>query len=95
MTGSKMDIPKELFEQIKFLEDLFTVEPKKLKEITDHFITELDKGMNSYLMYLISEANSCKVSALREEALYGTPPTPFDPPLTIQAHEPNLGHVLP
>ena len=44
MVGSKADVPKELLAQIQYLEDLFTVDTKKLKEITDHFITELDKG---------------------------------------------------
>lgn len=44
MTGSKADIPKELIAQIRYLEDLFTVDTTKLKEITDHFISELDKG---------------------------------------------------
>lgn len=38
------DVPKDLVAEIKRLEDLFTVEKTKLKAITDHFITELDKG---------------------------------------------------
>lgn len=45
MTGSKADIPKDFLEQIRFLEGLFTVDTKKLKEITDHFVSELAKGM--------------------------------------------------
>ena len=38
------DVPKDLLEQIKELEALFTVDQKKLKEITDHFVKELEKG---------------------------------------------------
>lgn len=44
MAGSKADIPKDLLEQMRWLEKLFTVDTQKLKEITDHFISELDKG---------------------------------------------------
>ena len=45
------DVPKSLLEQIKELEDLFVVDQKKLKEVTDHFIKELEKGMSR--LYLI------------------------------------------
>lgn len=38
------DVPKDLLAEIKRLEELFTVPKEKLKEITDHFIKELDKG---------------------------------------------------
>lgn len=47
MAGSKTDMPKELIAQIRHLESLFTVDTKKLKEITDHFISELDKGKHA------------------------------------------------
>jgi hexokinase len=40
------DVPKDLMEQIKILEEQFFVPTQKLKEITDHFITELDKGLS-------------------------------------------------
>jgi hexokinase len=43
--GSMADVPKDLLDQIKRLEELFTVPKEKLKEITDHFVTELAKGM--------------------------------------------------
>jgi hexokinase len=39
------DVPKDLLQEIKRLEELFTVDQTKLKAITDHFIFELDKGM--------------------------------------------------
>ncbi|KAF4123989.1 hexokinase [Geosmithia morbida] len=45
-TGSKADIPKGLLEQIRHLEDLFTIDTQKLKVITDHFISELAKGLS-------------------------------------------------
>ena len=38
------DVPKDLLEQIKELERIFTVDKAKLKEITDHFGDELAKG---------------------------------------------------
>lgn len=40
-----MDIPKNLLEEVKRLEELFTVDTNKLKEITDHFVSELTKGI--------------------------------------------------
>lgn len=40
------DVPKELKDQIKRLEDLFTVPTEKLKTITDHFVSELTRGMD-------------------------------------------------
>jgi hexokinase len=45
MAGSKTDIPKDLLEQIRQLEREFTVPVEKLKQITDHFVSELTKGM--------------------------------------------------
>lgn len=38
------DVPKDLLQEIKRLEEQFTVDTAILKKITDHFITELDKG---------------------------------------------------
>ena len=42
--GSKADVPQDFLDQIKRLEDIFTVDQKKLKEITNHFVSELAKG---------------------------------------------------
>ena len=42
--GSMMEVPKEVHEQIKSLEKVFTIDGAKLKEITNHFIKELEKG---------------------------------------------------
>lgn len=44
MSGSMADVPKDLADEIHKLEKLFTVESAKLKEITDHFVSELAKG---------------------------------------------------
>ena len=38
------DVPKDLLDQIKELERLFTVDKAKLKEVTNHFVKELEKG---------------------------------------------------
>jgi hexokinase len=40
-----VDVPRDLVEQIKRLEELFSVDQVKLKHITEHFISELEKGM--------------------------------------------------
>lgn len=42
--GSKTDFPQDLLEQVKKLEDLFTVDTQMLKKISDHFVSELAKG---------------------------------------------------
>ena len=39
------DVPKNLQEQIKELEKLFVVDSTKLKEITNHFVSELAQGL--------------------------------------------------
>ncbi|KAK0274908.1 hexokinase [Friedmanniomyces endolithicus] len=44
--GSMADIPKDLLQEIKRLEDLFTVDTAKLKAIVEHFISELAKGLS-------------------------------------------------
>ena len=42
------DVPDDLLEQIKHLEEIFTVDGAKLKEVTNHFVKELDKGKSSF-----------------------------------------------
>ncbi|KAF1816138.1 hypothetical protein P152DRAFT_454379 [Eremomyces bilateralis CBS 781.70] len=44
--GSMSDVPKDLLQQIERLEGLFTVPQEKLKAITDHFVSELAKGLS-------------------------------------------------
>ncbi|KAI5363809.1 putative hexokinase, ATPase, nucleotide binding domain-containing protein [Septoria linicola] len=44
--GSMADIPKDILGEIKRLEEIFTVDTTKLKAITDHFISELAKGLS-------------------------------------------------
>lgn len=41
------DVPKDLMQEIKRLEDMFTVPKEKLKAITEHFVKELEKGIYS------------------------------------------------
>jgi hexokinase len=40
------DMPRDLKEQIDKLEEMFIVPTSKLKEITDHFVKELEKGLS-------------------------------------------------
>jgi len=40
------DMPKDLLQEIKRLEEMFIVDTTKLKAITDHFISELAKGLS-------------------------------------------------
>ncbi|KAK6528125.1 hexokinase A, variant 3 [Arthrobotrys megalospora] len=44
--GSMHDVPKDLMDQIKILEDLFSVDTQKLKFITERFTKELGKGLS-------------------------------------------------
>lgn len=46
MAGSKMEMPKHVQAQIDELEEIFTVKSDKLKAISEHFISELAKGMS-------------------------------------------------
>lgn len=46
--GSFIEIPKSLQGEVKALEEQFTVSGQKLKQITDHFVSELDKGNFSW-----------------------------------------------
>ncbi|KAL7975262.1 hexokinase [Trichoderma sp. SZMC 28014] len=46
MPGSKADIPKDLLAEVRKLEEIFTVDTQKLKQITDHFVSELAKGLS-------------------------------------------------
>ena len=73
------DMPRDLKEQIEKLEEIFVVPTKKLKEITDHFVKELKKGL--------SEEGGTIVSNPQK----GT----FDAGLTATAHEPNMVYGFP
>jgi hexokinase len=39
------DVPPEILSQVNKLEDMFIISREKLKEITDHFVKELEKGV--------------------------------------------------
>jgi hexokinase len=41
------NVPSDLMAQIERFEELFTVGTSKLKEITDHFVSELKKGLTA------------------------------------------------
>jgi hexokinase len=55
------DVPKDLLQQIKEFEDIFTVGTEKLKEIVAHFVKELEKGTLNFLPI----AQSSKTLTLR------------------------------
>ena len=38
-------LPQNLREQVERLEEMFIIPREKLKAITEHFLTELEKGM--------------------------------------------------
>lgn len=44
--GTFTDVPEELIEQLRHFEQILTVSPEKLRQITDHFIGELNKGLS-------------------------------------------------
>lgn len=44
--GSMFDVPETLIDQINKLEALFVISPEKLKAITNHFVSELTKGLS-------------------------------------------------
>lgn len=52
MLGSFADVPKNVLGEIRELERLFTVDTEKLKEITNHFVDELTKGMSGFNLLL-------------------------------------------
>jgi hexokinase len=41
-------VPRDLLQQIADLEKLFNVPPDTLNTITDHFVSELEKGGSSH-----------------------------------------------
>ncbi len=45
LAGSMADVPRDFVKEIEQLEKMFTVDTAKLKEITDHFVKELTKGL--------------------------------------------------
>ncbi|ODV98235.1 hypothetical protein PACTADRAFT_37405 [Pachysolen tannophilus NRRL Y-2460] len=44
--GSMADVPRNLMDELAKYQELLTVSPQKLKKITDHFISELEKGLS-------------------------------------------------
>jgi hexokinase len=44
--GSMADMPTDLKTQIDKLEEQFVITTAKLKEISDHFVSELKKGLS-------------------------------------------------
>lgn len=42
--GSLADVPQNLLDEVKHFEQIFTVDTAKLKQVSDHFVKELEKG---------------------------------------------------
>lgn len=51
------DVPKNLSEQITKLQQQFSVPAEKLKEITDHFVKELEKGEHFTMAIFVTTDN--------------------------------------
>jgi hexokinase len=54
------DMPTDLKDQIDKLEELFLVSTDKLKEISDHFVHELERGLSKEGGTIASSTNSAK-----------------------------------
>jgi len=54
-------VPNSLLEEIKELENIFTVDQQKLKKITDHFVKELEKGISLSVLYRVVLTIRCRV----------------------------------
>ena len=85
LTGHLVDVPKDLKQEIANLERLFTVDQAKLKEITTHFVSELEKGLSVEGGSIVSNDLKSGVFLSFNDAKL----TPYT------AHEPHVGHVLP
>lgn len=44
------NVPEDLLDEIKHLEEMFTVDKAKLKQITEKFVKELAKGKDPLLI---------------------------------------------
>lgn len=66
------DCPKDLLDQIRELERIFTVDTAKLKEVTNQFVKELEKGPSSGPELSFGALTFGKVSASRAVPLWVT-----------------------
>ena len=62
MLGSMADMPKDLKEQIDKLEEMFVVPTDKLKQISDHFVGELEKGLSEKGGSIVSRRLLCALT---------------------------------
>lgn len=66
------DIPKNLLKEIKTLEEMFAVDTAKLKEITNHFVGELERGLTGEGGDIVRKLPSCRTpSALHRNVKTG------------------------
>lgn len=55
------DLSKDLLDEIKWLESIFTVDTAKLKEITAHFKSELERGTSDRALRCRLILTACQV----------------------------------
>lgn len=93
------DVPGNLLDQIKELERLFSVDQAKLKEVTEHFVGELEKGKSSRASGLPSHLTCFQVSLWRAAASSVIRSKISSRLIKLMkrfaANEPNLGHGIP
>lgn len=93
------DVPKDLLDQIKELERLFSVDQAKLKELTEHFVKELEKGKSSRTSGLRFHLTRFQVSLWRAAASSVIRSSSSSRLIKLMkrfaANEPNLGHGIP
>lgn len=54
------DMPRDLKDQIDKLEELFVVPTSKLKEVSDHFVAELQRGLSKEGGTIVSRSTLCQ-----------------------------------
>jgi len=69
-------VPKDLLEEIKKLEAMFTIDTAKLKEITDRFQSELERGMSCNPPQLWHCPNFCVAGLSKEGGTIVSRPCP-------------------
>lgn len=93
--GSMADVPKDLLATITKLQEQFKVPTEKLKEITEHFVSELEKGENSSKRTILTALTKTKVYRLKGVVSYVSSMCYHIIANLIQANEPDLVYGFP
>lgn len=89
------DVPKDLLATITKLQEQFKVPTEKLKEITEHFVSELEKGENSTKRTILTALTKTKVYRLKGVVSYVSSMCYHIIANLIQANEPDLVYGFP